>query len=108
MTVPSGTRRRLVRALCAAAAAVLAAGALTAQLNQNLPRAAAATGLPYQNPALSPADRVADLLPRMSLDEKIGQMTQAERAAISTSDVTTYRVGSILSGGGSAPSSNTP
>jgi beta-glucosidase len=43
----------------------------------------------------------------MSLDEKIGQMTQAERADVSTSDVTNFRLGSVLSGGGSAPSPNT-
>jgi len=69
---------------------------------------AATFAFPYQDPSLSPAARVADLLPRMSLADKVGQMTQAERAAISTADVTTYRVGSILSGGGSAPSPNTP
>ncbi len=63
---------------------------------------------PYQDPSLSVPTRVADLLSRMSLADKVGQMTQAERAAISTADVTTYRVGSILSGGGSAPSPNTP
>ncbi len=107
MTVPSGTRR-LVRPLFAAVVALGVAGALAVQLGPAAAPAAAFTGLPYQNPALAPADRVTDLLSRMTLDEKIGQMTQAERAAISTSDVTTYRVGSILSGGGSAPATNTP
>jgi beta-glucosidase len=43
----------------------------------------------------------------MSLDEKLGQMTQAERGSVSEADVTTYRLGSVLSGGGSAPSLNT-
>ncbi|RQW89262.1 beta-glucosidase [Micromonospora globispora] len=43
----------------------------------------------------------------MSLDEKIGQMTQAERGSVTATDLTTYRLGSILSGGGSAPSPNT-
>ncbi|MBM0259327.1 glycoside hydrolase family 3 protein [Micromonospora sp. 4G55] len=43
----------------------------------------------------------------MTLDEKIGQMTQAERGSATPTDVTTYRLGSILSGGGSAPSPNT-
>jgi beta-glucosidase len=43
----------------------------------------------------------------MTLDEKIGQMTQAERAALATqSDIATYNLGSLLSGGGSAPSPN--
>lgn len=66
----------------------------------------AAAALPYQDPALPVATRVADLLSRMSLDEKIGQMTQPERDSVTAADVTTYRLGSILSGGGSVPSPN--
>ncbi|MEV4798414.1 glycoside hydrolase family 3 N-terminal domain-containing protein [Nonomuraea sp. NPDC049421] len=66
-----------------------------------------AAALPYQDPSLPVATRVDDLMGRMSLDEKLGQMTQAERGSVSTSDVTTYRLGSVLSGGGSAPSPNT-
>ncbi|TDE29141.1 beta-glucosidase [Nonomuraea mesophila] len=66
-----------------------------------------ATAEAYRDPALSVADRVDDLMSRMSLDEKLGQMTQAERGSVSASDVTAYRLGSVLSGGGSAPSPNT-
>ena len=40
------------------------------------PGTAAADHLPYHDPALPVATRVADLLSRMSLDEKLGQMTQ--------------------------------
>ncbi|WP_290866599.1 glycoside hydrolase family 3 protein [Hamadaea sp.] len=72
-----------------------------------LPGSVHAAGLPYQDPSLPVATRVADLLSRMTLDEKIGQMTQAERGSASATDVTTYRLGSILSGGGSAPTPNT-
>jgi beta-glucosidase len=68
----------------------------------------AAVQFPYQDPSLSPADRVADLLPRMTLDDKVGQMTQGERGTVTTSDMTTFRLGSVLSGGGSAPTPNTP
>ncbi|WP_181958263.1 glycoside hydrolase family 3 N-terminal domain-containing protein [Nonomuraea deserti] len=68
---------------------------------------APATAAAYRDPALSTADRVDDLMSRMSLDEKLGQMTQAERGSVSASDVTAYRLGSVLSGGGSAPSPNT-
>jgi beta-glucosidase len=70
-------------------------------------RPAFAAPPPYQDPSLPVADRVADLLPRMSLDEKLGQMTQAERGGVSGADVTGFRLGSLLSGGGSAPSPNT-
>jgi beta-glucosidase len=64
--------------------------------------------LPYQDPTLPVATRVNDLLARMSLDDKIGQMTQAERASITSAEITQFRVGSVLSGGGSAPAQNTP
>ncbi|MCG7525545.1 glycoside hydrolase family 3 C-terminal domain-containing protein, partial [Streptomyces sp. OfavH-34-F] len=68
-----------------------------------------AHGLPYQNPKLPVKKRVADLLARMSPAEKAGQMTQAERNALaSQGDIATYDLGSLLSGGGSVPSPNTP
>ena len=44
----------------------------------------------------------------MTLEEKAGQLIQAERSSISTSDITRYNIGSILSGGGSTPNPNTP
>ncbi|WP_406092180.1 glycoside hydrolase family 3 protein [Streptomyces sp. NBC_01013] len=67
-----------------------------------------AHGLPYQNPKLPVKQRVADLLARMSPAEKAGQMTQAERNALSSQgDIATYDLGSLLSGGGSVPTPNT-
>jgi beta-glucosidase len=54
------------------------------------------------------AERVTDLLGRMTLDEKIGQMTQAERAEVDDGDVRVFQLGSLLSGGGSVPDENTP
>ncbi|MEU4871615.1 glycoside hydrolase family 3 N-terminal domain-containing protein [Streptomyces sp. NPDC021608] len=68
-----------------------------------------ANGLPYLNARLPVRTRVADLLSRMSLKEKAGQMTQAERGAVGEgADVTAYELGSLLSGGGSTPTPNTP
>lgn len=67
-----------------------------------------AHGLPYLNSKLPVKQRVADLLSRMSLAEKAGQMTQAERGAVGTGgDVASYDLGSLLSGGGSTPTPNT-
>ncbi|WP_097868024.1 glycoside hydrolase family 3 N-terminal domain-containing protein [Streptomyces sp. rh34] len=67
-----------------------------------------AHGLPYQNPELPVRERVADLLGRMSPAEKAGQMTQAERGALrAPGDIAAYHLGSLLSGGGSAPTPNT-
>ncbi|MEU6096057.1 glycoside hydrolase family 3 N-terminal domain-containing protein [Streptomyces sp. NPDC047079] len=68
-----------------------------------------AHGLPYLDSRLPLKKRVADLLSRMSLEEKAGQMTQAERAALtSQGDIAAYSLGSLLSGGGSTPTPNTP
>ncbi|WP_109002289.1 glycoside hydrolase family 3 protein [Streptomyces rishiriensis] len=68
-----------------------------------------ANGLPYLDAKLPVRKRVADLLSRMSLREKAGQMTQAERGAVGEgADVATYELGSLLSGGGSTPTPNTP
>ncbi|MEU1709009.1 glycoside hydrolase family 3 N-terminal domain-containing protein [Streptomyces sp. NPDC005706] len=68
-----------------------------------------AHGLPYLNTRLPVKKRVADLLGRMSLAEKAGQMTQAERGALTDQgDIAGYALGSLLSGGGSTPTPNTP
>lgn len=85
--------------------AILTAAVLTTALVPATPVSAALS--PYQDPSLPVATRVGDLLSRMSLDEKLGQMTQAERGSVTAADVTAYRLGSILSGGGSAPTPNT-
>ena len=51
--------------------------------------------------------RVDDLISRMTLEEKIGQMTQVEKDSIRPGDITEYNIGSILSGGGGSPDQNT-
>jgi beta-glucosidase len=51
-------------------------------------------------------DRVQSLLSRMSLEEKVGQMTQPEISAITPDEVREYHIGSILNGGGSWPGAN--
>lgn len=50
-------------------------------------------------------ERVAELLSQMALEEKIAQMIQPEQSAISYEEIAKYDVGSVLSGGGSAPAS---
>ncbi len=57
----------------------------------------------------APAEtRAADLLARMTLEEKIGQMTQVEKNSIHPEAITRLHIGSLLSGGGGAPAINTP
>lgn len=62
----------------------------------------------YKDAAQPIEARVDDLLARMSLEEKIGQMTQVEKNSIKPGDITKYYIGSILSGGGGSPTENTP
>lgn len=61
----------------------------------------------YTDPSQPVEARIEDLLKRMTIDEKIGQMTQVEKNSIQPGDITRYAIGSILSGGGGSPSQNT-
>ncbi len=66
-------------------------------------------GKVYQNPKADVNARVEDLLKRMTLDEKIGQMTQGERTYKNIDTlVKDLFLGSVLSGGGSVPTPNSP
>jgi len=58
--------------------------------------------------ALMSDDYIEQLINRMSLAQKVGQMTMAERMFVNTDEVTRYHLGAILSGGGSQPEGNTP
>lgn len=90
-------------ALCVAALTLIGPAAA---VPEPAPRASAA-GLPYQDASLPVADRVDDLMSRMTLDDKLGQMTQIEKdALVPQADLATYRIGSVLSGGDSTVSPN--
>jgi beta-glucosidase len=84
-------------------ALVLAAGLAVATAGADDP-------VPYEDASLPVSQRVDDLLGRMNLAEKVGQMTQTERYQVfdDATPITTYGLGSILSGGGSTPTQNTP
>jgi beta-glucosidase len=89
-------------------------GLLTGALVLAVPAPAPASPVPDVVPAYKDATqpvkvRVQDLMARMTLDDKLGQMIQAERLGITNpADVATYRLGSLLSGGSSQPTPNTP
>jgi beta-glucosidase len=95
-----GRARRLAILAAVAAALVAAATAFSASR----------ASTPVYKDAAAPVDkRVADLLARMTLAEKIGQMTQVDRQFLSTpEDIASYKLGSLLSGGGSVPEPNRP
>ena len=63
----------------------------------------------YRQASAPVSDRVADLLARMTLEEKIGQMTQVDISYLkSPQDIATYYLGSLLAGGNSDVTGNTP
>src|SRR4051794_11827872 len=99
----NSSSRRRARLLAA-----VAGGALAVTLIQPSTPAVGDDQLPYQDPSLSAGQRARDLLGRMTLAEKIGQMTQAERVDVDADPtlITTNALGSVLSGGGSVPTPN--
>ncbi|CAM05671.1 beta-glucosidase [Saccharopolyspora erythraea NRRL 2338] len=92
--------RRAVATLVGLAATVLLTAAAVPSADAGRPA--------YRDPRLPVPDRVDDLMARMSLDDKLGQMVQVERKAAGPQAVADHRIGSVLSGGGSAPEPNTP
>ena len=61
---------------------------------------------PFVTPEIR--QKVDALLARMTLDQKIGQMIQAERQFVTPEEVRDHHLGSVLSGGGSCPGDNRP
>ncbi|KAJ0101454.1 hypothetical protein Patl1_05817 [Pistacia atlantica] len=57
----------------------------------------------YKDAKQPVAARVKDLMSRMTLEEKIGQMVQIDRTAATAEIMKDYSIGSVLSGGGSTP-----
>jgi beta-glucosidase len=89
---------RLAVAAALALAAVCAAAAPAAPQLEAWPRLASAIA---PDPALEA--RVREIVGKMTLAQKIGQMTQAEIKSVTPDDVRTYYLGSVLNGGGSWP-----
>jgi beta-glucosidase len=100
-------RRVAIAGICLAMLTALAAATGWVMLTR--PRPAAASP-PWMNAALAPRARAELLLAQMTLEEKVGQMTQAEWGAVSDDPglITTWRLGSLLSGANSPPTPNTP
>ena len=79
-----------------------AAAAVALMVNPRSSLSVQQSEVPYKSRALAVEKRVDDLLARMTLDEKIGQMTQADHASLKDgTEVNTLFLGSVLSGGDS-------
>lgn len=117
MTGQSGAVRacRIAGLLAAASIASLAQAdeTSTAAASQAAPLPAGTA-----NPALWPAYQypvpvrpeheamIADLIGRMTIEEKVGQLVQADLCCVTPEDFRTYKLGSLLVGGNSGPNGN--
>ncbi len=117
MTGHSGrTQLRLVAGLLAAASIAPAALAGTAHPHTSPPDTADGPGTAH--PELWPAytypvptrpaaeARIADLIARMTIEEKVGQLVQADLCCVTPEDFRKYKLGSLLVGGNSGPNGN--
>lgn len=102
-------KRLFIVVLCVLLAASLAACEKTPVSEEpsavQTPNAAPASELPevYLDASAGTQARVADLLSRMSLEDKAGQMVQGEQYPVCDADLQELGLGSVLSGGGSVP-----
>jgi beta-glucosidase len=111
---PSVSRRRTRTgtrpAVCALSAAVLVSLAAFA-IAQPAPVSQAGVAHPERWPEVTPPlprdaeleQRIAALIAKMSVEEKVGQIVQADISTVTPDDVRRYRLGSILAGGNSDP-----
>lgn len=104
-------RRRLANLVLATALGIMACD--TSQRSpapsstpSNPPSATAA--IDWHDPGQSPDARATALVAEMTVEEKIGQMTQLEKDSVEPRGVTSLLLGSVLSGGGGAPPDNDP
>jgi beta-glucosidase len=95
------SRRKFIGATAAGAAATLVAPSLADALGAG-PTAQRGGAAPRPLASFDP--QVREVLARMTLEEKVGQMTQPEQDALKElDDIRNYFVGSLLSGGNSDP-----
>ena len=93
------TRRRFIKtSAIAGAAALTAPSLLDAQT-----RTSSASNMNAIKPFSAYASGARELLSKMTLEEKIGQMTQPEQDVLKEGEMMKYAFGSVLSGGNSDP-----
>src|SRR5262249_33192695 len=102
------TRRRFLGMSAAAGASLTSLGCGSVPKPGATPMPAAAD-VPAARKAGPPSPDAEALFAQMTLDEKIGQMTQADMKALKDGkEVHTYLLGSVLSGADSLPKPNEP
>ena len=102
------SRRRFLHLSAAAGASLAPLGCATPP-RPGATRLPSAADVPAARRAGVPSPEVEALLAQMTLDEKIGQMTQADMKALKDgTEVRTFMLGSVLSGADSLPKPNEP
>ena len=101
MSVNSPNKTILGTCLLLALAASVAAAPATGETLKDWPRVTSAI-----TPDAAIEARVQQILARMTLAQKVGQMTQPEIKTITPDEVRQYYIGSVLNGGGAWPNSD--
>src|SRR5690349_24080159 len=98
----AATRPDLDRAPAAVAGASVPAAAAVGTEASAVGRPGAGDGAAAKSEPRIEA-RIAALLRKMTLEQKVAQMIQADMRSVTPEDVRKYRLGSILNGGGAFP-----
>jgi beta-glucosidase len=93
-TTRSASLRALLVAVCLSPSTIAASG-------DSGPAWPALSSPLGKDPAIEA--RIAEVMHRMTLQQKVAQMVQADIRSVTPEDVKTYRLGSILNGGGAFP-----
>ena len=99
---------------CLAAGLLATASIASIAAAETTPSAAPGTAHPDQWPAYTypvPTNpdherMIADLIARMTIEEKVGQLVQADLCCVTPEDFRKYKLGSLLVGGNSGPNGN--
>lgn len=107
---PRATDARRGLAVAVTAAVAIAALAMPTRAGQQVAQAGAPQSAAAQS-AAAPADSASDarveaLLAAMSTDQKIAQVIMPDTASFTPADMASYRFGTYLSGGNSAPAND--
>lgn len=103
------TRACLAAGLLAAASLATIAAAASAETPQPPGTAHPELWPAYTYPVPERPDHekmIASLIARMTIEEKVGQLVQADLCCVTPEDVKRYKLGSILVGGNSGPNGN--
>lgn len=104
--IPSARRKTIALLVYVIGAAMLV---IAVGLFVHKQKSGGESGALYHDETRSVEERVADLLGRMTIEEKIGQMALVEKDSIFLkSDIANFGIGGLLSGGGGGPSTNQP